>query len=41
MCMMARARRQFAIAHAAQLAAQRLGADRHRELVTDPLHEID
>jgi hypothetical protein len=39
--MMARARRQLAIAHGAQLAAQRLGADRHRELVPDPLHKID
>ena len=38
---MARARRQLAIAHCAQLAAQRLGADRHRELVPDPLHKID
>ena len=39
--MMAWTRRQLAIAHGAQLAAQRLGADRHRELVTDPLHKID
>lgn len=39
--MMARARRQLAIAHGTQLAAQRLGADRHRKLVTDPLHKIN
>ena len=35
--MVARARRQLAVSHRAQLAAQRLGADRHRELVPDPL----
>lgn len=39
--MMARARCQLAIAHGAELTAQRLGADRHCKLVTEPLHEID
>jgi len=39
--MMAQARHQLAIAHGAQVPAQRLGADRHRELVPDPLPKID
>ena len=39
--MMARPGRQLAVSHGAQLAAQRLGADRHRELVPDPLHKIN
>ena len=39
--MVARARRQLAVSHGTQLAAQCLGADRHRELVTDPLHKIN
>jgi len=39
--MVARARRQLAVSHGTQLAAQCLGADRHRELVTDPLHKTD
>jgi hypothetical protein len=39
--MVAWPRRQLAVAHGAKLAAQRLRADRHRELVLDPLNEID
>jgi hypothetical protein len=39
--MMARARRKFAIAGVAKLAAQRLLAYRDPELVPDPLRQID
>ena len=37
----ARARRQLAIAHGAQVAAQRLLADRHAIFVEQPLDQID
>ena len=39
--MVARARRKLAIAHRAQLAAQRLPGDDDAELLEDPLAEID
>ncbi len=38
---MARACCQLVVYHGAELAAQRLGAGRHCELVTTTLHEID
>ena len=39
--MVARSGREFAVAHAAQLPAERLFGDRDAEFLEDPLYQID